>query len=1144
MKAFNKDIVRSIRHSLGRFVAIAAIVALGCGFYAGLRMTAPDMKLAADAYYDGTDLMDIRVVSTLGLTDEDIEALRDVPGVSGVEAAYSADVLATLNDEQYVMRVHSLSPSAATAVKVDEATISSDDANYLNRLDLVEGRWPESADECVIFNDRVMSGPTGLGDTVTVDPSVGNVEDTLATTEFTVVGRVHSPLYVSSTSMGTSTIGSGTIEQFMYVLPEAFDPDMPYVEAYVSVEGAAELPADSDAYDDKVAGVVAAIEGIAPAREEARVDGLKAEAQADLDEARAEYEEEEARAKTELADARAELDSAKEELDEGQRKLDAAASTLAANEKKIKDGEKEYTQGTESLSKRKADAEAQFAEAERQIAANEANLAEANAALPTLQDALAQAEAALQVPNLPADQRAELEATRADLEQKIADIGSAEVALEEAKAQLAQQCEAADAQIAAAQAQLDAAKTSVEEGKKQLEEGKAEYEQAKADLEAGRAEYEQGVADYDAAAAEANEKLDAAEQELADAQEDIDNIEPPDWFVMDRTKNFGVVSFASDADRIDAIASFFPFIFFLVAALVALTTMTRMVEEERMLIGTFKALGYSRARITSKYLIYAALAAGAGSVIGIAVLSQVLPWVIMEAYSIVYYVPRGAMPIDWPIALAAAGLGIGITLLATWAAAAATLRETPAALMQPPAPKAGKRILLEHIGPLWRHLSFSWKVTFRNIFRYKRRLVMTVIGIAGCTALLLTGLGLQNSINDIIDVQYGELVHYNAVVDRRRTTCRPTTTAASRRRPAGRHGFGAGGRARHARAERAHGRPAGTDKAPTAMTTVVAPVGPGRPCRSCPHRPHRARATSHVALADAGAVARREAGDRAGPGRGRCHRCASPSRTSWATPRTTTYDRARSRASSRTTSATTPSSAPGDLRAHLRGRQPDIPPRCYARAELPTPGSAQALSTRPCAPPMRGGDRGLQRRGHRRLQVRCSSASGHMVVVGARGGRGGARVHRCCTTSRTSTSPSGPREIATLEGARSSRPREVSAYIYRETMLLSGHRSGARVGPRALGVVHGGLRRGDGRGGPGHVRPHHPLGQLRHRVCAHHGVHRHRHARHAPQTRPHRHGGEPEVQRVRLCDLENVPKWTRFAQSNLARFKKAHFPGL
>ncbi len=895
MKAFNKDIVRSIRHSLGRFVAIAAIVALGCGFYAGLRMTAPDMKLAADAYYDGTDLMDIRVVSTLGLTDEDIEALRDVPGVSGVEAAYSADVLATLNDEQYVMRVHSLSPSAATAVKVDEATISSDDANYLNRLDLVEGRWPESADECVIFNDRVMSGPTGLGDTVTVDPSVGNVEDTLATTEFTVVGRVHSPLYVSSTSMGTSTIGSGTIEQFMYVLPEAFDPDMPYVEAYVSVEGAAELPADSDAYDDKVAGVVAAIEGIAPAREEARVDGLKAEAQADLDEARAEYEEEEARAKTELADARAELDSAKEELDEGQRKLDAAASTLAANEKKIKDGEKEYTQGTESLSKRKADAEAQFAEAERQIAANEANLAEANAALPTLQDALAQAEAALQVPNLPADQRAELEATRADLEQKIADIGSAEVALEEAKAQLAQQCEAADAQIAAAQAQLDAAKTSVEEGKKQLEEGKAEYEQAKADLEAGRAEYEQGVADYDAAAAEANEKLDAAEQELADAQEDIDNIEPPDWFVMDRTKNFGVVSFASDADRIDAIASFFPFIFFLVAALVALTTMTRMVEEERMLIGTFKALGYSRARITSKYLIYAALAAGAGSVIGIAVLSQVLPWVIMEAYSIVYYVPRGAMPSIGPSRLPPPDSASASRFWPPGRPPRPPCARPRAALMQPPAPKAGKRILLEHIGPLWRHLSFSWKVTFRNIFRYKRRLVMTVIGIAGCTALLLTGLGLQNSINDIIDVQYGELVNYNVVIAEKDDAADDDRAAADAlladtdSLPVA------------VRATEASMIAQGTDGT-EAMTTIVAPSDPAAFKELWHFRIREGH--EEVALADAGAVVTEKLATKLGLGVGDA--IVSPSRTIWATPRRRPTP-CPWRASSRTTSATTPS---------------------------------------------------------------------------------------------------------------------------------------------------------------------------------------------------------------------------------------------
>lgn len=764
MRAFSKDTVRSIRHSLGRFIAIAAIVALGCGFYAGLRMTAPDMKLAADAYYDGTALMDIRVVSTLGLTDDDIDALREVPGVAAVEASYSADVLASLGDEQYVMRVHSLSPAAAESAPAGDAAVASDDPDYLNRLQLVEGRWPAEPGECVIFNDRVMSGPVALGDTVSVDPSVGNAEDALSRTEFTVVGFAHSPLYVSSTAMGTSTIGSGTVEQFMYVLPGAFAADMPYVEAYLAVEGAAELPADSEAYDARVAEVLAAVEAIAPEREQARVAGLQEEARADLDEARAEFEAEKADVQRELAEARDALDTAKTELDDGQRQVDAAASTLAANEKKIADGEKAYVQGTESLQKRKADAEAQFAEAQEAIDANEANLAEAKAALPAMQEALDEATSALANPDLPADTRAQLEAQKAELEKNIADVAAAETALAEAKAQVSEQRVAADAQMEAAQKQLDQGKLDVEEGNARLEEGRAAYEEAKAELEAHRAEYEQGVADYDAAAAEANEELGKAEQELADAEREIDDIEPPDWLVMDRSKNVGLVSFENDADRVDAIASFFPFIFFLVAALVALTTMTRMVDEERMLIGTFKALGYSRARITLKYLIYAALAAGIGSIVGIAVLSQVLPWVIMEAYSIVYYVPRGAMPVSWPIALAAAGLGVGITLLATWAAAAATLRETPAALMQPPAPKAGKRILLERVGPLWRHLSFSWKVTFRNIFRYKRRLVMTCVGIAGCTALLLTGLGLQNSINDIIDVQYGELVDYNVVV--------------------------------------------------------------------------------------------------------------------------------------------------------------------------------------------------------------------------------------------------------------------------------------------------------------------------------------------------------------------------------------------
>ena len=252
-----------------------------------------------------------------------------------------------------------------------------------------------------------------------------------------------------------------------------------------------------------------------------------------------------------------------------------------------------------------------------------------------------------------------------------------------------------------------------------------------------------------------------------DAQKQIDDLERPEWLVMDRTANYGAASFEADAARVDSIAAVFPFIFFpVVAALVALTTMTRMVEEERALIGTFKALGYRRTRIASKYLAYAAAASGIGSILGILALSQVLPAVIMKAYGIIYFVPELPLPlpVDPGFAGLAAGLGVGVTLFATWAAVAATLRERPAQLMLPRAPKAGKRIVLERIGPLWRHLSFSWKVTFRNLFRYKKRFVMTVIGIAGCTALLLTGLGLSNAINDIIDKQFGEITKYNAVV--------------------------------------------------------------------------------------------------------------------------------------------------------------------------------------------------------------------------------------------------------------------------------------------------------------------------------------------------------------------------------------------
>ena len=319
--------------------------------------------------------------------------------------------------------------------------------------------------------------------------------------------------------------------------------------------------------------------------------------------------------------------------------------------------------------------------------------------------------------------------------------------------------DAAEGELASSQATIDSGRAQLESGRRQLASGRSEYED-------GLAQYEEGANELSAQRADAEEQFADAEAKLADAQADVDAIADTEGevYVLDLTKNIGAESFKSDAGRIDQIAQVFPFLFFLVAALVSLTTMTRMVEEERVLIGTFKALGYSKARITSKYLIYAIVASGVGAIIGIVALSKFLPWFIMGAYAIIYAVPCRPCPIDPAMTAAAAGLGVGITVIATWFAAASTLRERPAFLMLPRAPKAGKRILLERIRPVWRRLSFSWKVTSRNLFRYKRRFIMAIVGIAGCTALLLTGLGLQNAINDIIDKQFGELYHYNTIV--------------------------------------------------------------------------------------------------------------------------------------------------------------------------------------------------------------------------------------------------------------------------------------------------------------------------------------------------------------------------------------------
>ena len=815
--AFNKEIGRSIRQTMGRFVAIAVIAALGAGFYAGLRMSAPDMKIAADQNFDGTNLMDIRVMSTLGLSDAEIGELRSVEGVEAVMPAYETDAVAEIDGSQYVVRIHSLDVDAARASDVsDGETARSDDPDYINRLVLTEGDWPDEPGECVLGEDVVMDTEVAVGDTVVLTEGAGDLADTLNVAEFTVTGFARCSYYASPTNLGTTSLGSGVVDQFAYVPIETFSDGMPYTEAFLTVEGARDEAASSAAYDETVARVAERLEAMEGDFNAARLDDIKGSAQRELDDERADYEAQKADAEAQLADAKAQLDDAKAQLE-------AAQVTISQSERQIADGQAEYDAGAAELSEQRTAAEAQLADAQAQLdegraqyegamalreelqaqldqaqaglAAIDGQVPDIDTALDQARSGLARAEAALvqleqmgaSDPESPlhaaygeclakvaeaeegiaqleglATKRAQLVAVIPQLEGGIAQIdeqtaGLSSVYFDDAQAELDAQRASATQQLAAAQSQLDSAAAQLRSGRDQLAQGRAEYQD-------GVAEYESGLAEYERSYEDAQRRFAEAEEQLGDAQRQIDDIENPRFYVLDRSKLIGAESFESDANRIDQIAQVFPFIFFLVAALVSLTTMTRMVEEERVLIGTHKALGYGKARITSKYLIYALAASGTGSLIGIAALTQFLPYFIMNAYSIVYAVPQRPTPIDPGLAVLSAGLSIGITLVATWAAAASTLRESPAALMQPRAPKAGKRILLERIPVIWRRFSFSWKVTARNIFRYKQRFFMAIIGIAGCTALLLTGLGLQNAINDIIDKQFYQLYRYSMVV--------------------------------------------------------------------------------------------------------------------------------------------------------------------------------------------------------------------------------------------------------------------------------------------------------------------------------------------------------------------------------------------
>lgn len=957
-----------LKKSMNRFLSIFFIVAMGVAFFTGIHASAPDMRATGDYYFDESSLMDLRVISTLGLTEEDLEVLNGLEGVELAEGCYMEDVYCGEEDAREVLHIESIPES-------------------VNALTVAEGSFPTKPGECFLDSKYAVAEGYKPGDVLEI--TVSSEEDSaLKHRKFTVSGYGYSPAYISF-ERGTTTLGTGEISGFVYVVPEEFDSEV-YMVAYLLAEGAKEQMAYTDAYDDLIEAVYDRIDGIADARCEIRYNDIMDEANEKLEDAKqqvadgkqelsdakqelsdaeseaeqelSEAESELIEGESELADGRQEVADAKQEIADGEQELADGEQEVADNETALQDArtqissaeaqlnaaEKEYQQGlseyrkTSGSAKKKLDeaqeqidagktqleqgwaeyntnlaaietgqaqlngartqlessqaeydagraqldaawaqytsgaeqlaagqaaydgavsqaaqlknaydaaalaaseaqsaydaavsagdeniqqkldaltaantecesARAAYEAANSQLAAQKAELDESAAALAATKQTLDGQETALAAAKTELDtgwtslntQQAELmagksaleearktlEASEKELKQSQDQVDAGRKELKDAKATLASarkeldlgwaELNASKAQLSDGEQQLSDAKTQLSDARTELEDAKGEIADAESeiteneqkikdgwkDYEDGKLEAEEKIADAKQKIADAEQELLDAEQEIADAEAELADVRRPKWYVDDRSALPENAGFGENADRMSSLAQVFPVIFFLVAALISLTTMTRMVEEERTQIGTMKALGYSKMDIAGKYLKYALYATIGGSIFGTLFGEKVFPWVIITAYGIMYtYLPKIVIPYNLDYALMATGAALFCTFGATLSACYRALQEVPAQLMRPPAPKEGKRVLLEHLPFIWRRINFTWKSTIRNLLRYKKRFLMTIIGIGGCMGLLLVGYGLRDSIMDVGRLQFHELQTYSAMV--------------------------------------------------------------------------------------------------------------------------------------------------------------------------------------------------------------------------------------------------------------------------------------------------------------------------------------------------------------------------------------------
>ena len=757
-----KDARREILRTIFRYLSIVAIVALGVFFFVGVRAAGPDMRLTGETYFREIHFFDLHILCNYGLTDADVQALAEVEGIEAIAPGYSVDALVLREGNARVVRLLSLPKEGAEA--------------EINQVQLVEGRMPENDRECLVEGRIAYMLGYGVGSQISFSPvREKEIADYIGHDTYTVAGVCRSPLFISQ-ERGSSSVGSGSLDAYAYLPFEAFSMEVYsdiYVRSHLDGEGVLE-----DSYEDKLEPLKLELERLGKARAEIRF--------ADV-----------------LEEADAKLNDAKAEVADGEKKLKDAEDKIADAKRALDKGERDYQQGKAELAKRMAEGEKQINEAKAELAAGKTELDAQQKTLDDGRTALEEGRQQLQplIQQLQQGEEAllqlqgQIDALKAQLallpqtdsaytalEQQLiqlqdiydtqaAGLGQGQAQLREAQQQLDEKQRQLDdgaAQLAAAWKKYDDGAARLKQEEKALWEGKAEGEAqlaaAKKKIDNGRAELNRAEKEFLVEKADADAEIADAKIKIADAEADIAELKESKWYVLSQGSNYGFATYQQDAQRIGAIGQVFPLIFFLVAALVCLTAMTRMVEENRVSIGTLKSLGYGPVAIAGKYLLYAVSACFLGCGIGMAVGFTLLPMVIFDAYSMLYTLPPVITPF-WPdLALTSFLFAFASTGLTAALVTFGVLRAEPATLMRPKAPKPGQRIFLERFNFLWKRLPFSQKVTLRNLFRYKSRLLMTLLGIAGCTALVFTGFALRDSISAIPAMHFGEIRHYDGEI--------------------------------------------------------------------------------------------------------------------------------------------------------------------------------------------------------------------------------------------------------------------------------------------------------------------------------------------------------------------------------------------